>query len=141
MEKELENFILGEKLGTGIHRDVYVLKTDESKVVKVARDNYDSRAVNLIEYRLYWDGIFETPLEKWFAKVFSVSECGKYLIQERTEPARKEEYPEKIPDFFTDTKYDNFGYIKGKGIVCVDYGCFNVFKNISSKMVKADWWE
>lgn len=139
MEKELENFILGEKLGTGIHRDVYVLKTDESKVVKVARDNYDSRAVNLIEYRLYWEGIFETPLEKWFAKVFSVSECGKYLIQERTEPARKDELPDKVPSCMTDLKKENFGYNKDKKIVCIDYGCLNVFRDISYKLKKSNW--
>lgn len=139
METELETIILGEKLGRGVHRDVYVFAPDPTKVIKVAKE--DGRAVNLIEHKLFWNAIWETPLQKWFAGAFLVSESGKYLIQERAEKLPKDQYPEKIPRFFTDTKYDNFGYIKGRGLVCVDYGSFNVFRTISSRMVKADWWE
>lgn len=134
---ELEEYLLGAKLGFGIHRHVYVFRPDPTKVIKVATDG--GRAANLIEEELYWKAIAYTPLEKWFAPVISVSEGGKYLIQERAEPLPKHQYPKQIPHFFTDVKYENFGYIKGKGLVCVDYGSFNVFRNISARMVKADW--
>lgn len=135
---ELENIIKGKYLGRGVHREVYVFKPDKTKVIKVAL-NEDGRAVNLIEHRLYWSGVAYTPLEKWFAPVHSVSEAGKYLIQDRTEALPVHQYPDKIPHFFTDVKHDNFGYIKGKGLVCHDYGCFNVFRSISTRMVRAKW--
>lgn len=140
MEKtELESIILGEKIGRGCHRDVYVFAPDPTKVIKVANCG-DGRAVNILENRLWWQ-IWETPAQKWFAPVYLVSESGKYLIQQRAESLPKEQYPEKIPHFFTDTKYSNFGHIKGVGLVCVDYGSFNIFRGISTRMVKADWWE
>lgn len=137
MNQELEDFILGERIGFGIHRDVYVFKPDPTKVIKVANDS--GRAANLIEERLWWDAICQTPLEKWFAPVHSVSEAGKYLLQERAEHLPQDQYPKQIPHFFTDTKYQNFGYIKGKGLVCLDYGSFNVFRSISARMIKAEW--
>lgn len=140
MNIELENLILGEKLGSGVYRDVYIFKPDKTKVIKVAKDNAKSRTENLIASKLYWDNIYLTPFEKWFAKIYDVSDNGKYLIQERTEKYKKEKYPEKIPSFLTDTKYDNFGYIKGKGLVCIDYGCICIARMMTNRMSKVEWW-
>ena len=141
MNIELENLILGEKLGSGVYRDVYIFKPDTTKVIKVAKDNPSARAENLLAYKIYRKCICETPFEKWFAKIYDISDDGKYLVQERTEKFRKDKYPEKIPHFFTDTKYDNFGYVKGKGLVCIDYGCISLYRAFTSRMSKAKWWE
>ncbi len=139
MTEELFDFMAGRRLGFGVYRDVYEFSFNDKYVIKVAR-NDDGRAVNLIERRI-WSEIYMTPLEKWFAPVIDASPVGKYLIQERVEQLPKEQYPEEIPAFFTDTKYSNFGYLKGKGFVCVDFGSFNMFRGVSTKLRKADWWE
>ena len=139
MKEELEEFIYGKRLGFGIHREVFIFKQRPDYVIKVARDE-ESRAVNLIEARI-WNNLYETPAQKWFAEVLDVSEAGKYLIQRRAEQIPKEQYPKKIPHFFTDTKYSNFGWINKIGFVCIDFGSFNMFRGITNKMVKAEWWE
>ena len=135
--RELEEYICGKRLGVGAYRSVYAFAPDSNFVVKVANEN--GRAVNLLEEKI-WHDIWSTPLEKWFAPVKSVSEAGKYLIQERVEMMPKDKYPLMIPHFFTDTKYSNFGWLKGK-FVCCDFGSFNMFRGVSPKMVKAKWWE
>lgn len=138
--EELEEFVCGKRLGSGIHRDVFTFMPNKEYVIKVAKSDSESRAVNLIEAKI-WSEIHSTPAAKWFAPVFDVSESGKFLLQRRVEQLPKEEYPKKIPHFFTDTKYSNFGWIKGVGFVCIDFGSFNIFRGISTKMVKAEWWE
>jgi len=136
---EVHNFFLGKRLGKGIHRDVFTFPLKEGYVIKIANEP-ESRAVNLIEARI-WNQLTETPAQKWFAPVIDVSESGTYLVQRRAEQLPKEKYPKMIPHFFTDTKYSNFGWIKGIGFVCVDFGSFNMFRGITTKMLKAEWWE
>lgn len=137
-ETELFDFMLGEKLGYGAYRDVFVLSHDPNYVIKVAIEDR-GRAVNLIESRI-WQEIDLTPVSKWFAPVRDVSLAGKYLIQKRIESLPKEQYPEKIPAFFTDTKYSNFGWLNGQ-FVCCDFGSFNMFRGVSTRLKKANWWE
>lgn len=137
--EELFDFICEDKIGSGVYRDVYKLSFNDKYVIKVARDE-QGRANNLLEERL-WCEVMSTPLANWFAPILQVSGAGKYLIQERVDGLPREKYPTMIPHFFTDTKYSNFGWLKGKGFVCCDYGSFNIFRGITKKMVKASWWE
>lgn len=139
MNDELEKIIIGEKVGRGVHRDVFVFAPNKNFVIKVANGE-DGRGVNILENKLWWD-LYDTPAQKWFAAVTMVSPSGLYLIQERLEALPRKQYPKKIPHFFTDTKYSNFGHSPTKGFVCCDYGSFNIFRGISTKMVTAKWWE
>lgn len=139
LKDELLDFMAGKRLGVGLYRTVYEFRFNSKYVIKVA-DDENGRAVNLLEARI-WQEIDMTPVTKWFAPVVEVSMAGQFLIQHRAEQLPKEQYPEKIPAFFTDTKYSNFGFIKDKGFVCVDYGSFNIFKGINTRLKKADWWE
>lgn len=138
LDNELFNFALGNKLGYGAYRDVFEFKFNSKYVIKVAIEDA-GRQANLLEEKV-WQEIDMTPVAKWFAPVISVSGAGKYLIQEKIEPLPKSQYPEKIPAFFTDTKYSNFGWLKGKGFVCCDFGTFNIFRGISTRMKKVNWW-
>ena len=138
MEKELEEYICGKFLGSGVYRKVYVCTFDPTLVVKVAEE-YGGRASNLLENHIWWQ-IIETPIAKWFSPVVSVSTSGKYLLQRRVEQLPKEQYPAELPSFFTDTKYSNFGHLKDKGFVCCDYGSFNLWRDINSRMKKVNWW-
>lgn len=142
-ENELMDFVFGSQIGFGVHRKVYDFIPNKDYVIKVAKDD-DGRAVNLMEARIF-NEIRYTPAEKWFAPVIEVSGRGKYLLQRKIESLPKDQYPEEIPAFFTDTKYQNFGYLKEAGkkgrFVCCDFGSFNIFQGITTKMKKAKWWD
>lgn len=139
MEKELENYLKGTWLGSGVYRDVYRLSIDKQFVIKIAKEG--GREINLIENRIWWE-ITGTPIQKYFAPVVSVSEAGGYLIQRVVRHPAKKDYPKELPAFFTDTKYTNFGIIEETGqFVCCDFGSFNMWRGIKLKMKKVDWWE
>lgn len=140
MKDELEKFILGKRLGSGVHREVYEYNLNPKEyVVKVGRDE-GGRLANLKEWMI-WDEVRERPeIKKWLAQVFDISVGGKYLLMARAELGRKSDYPKKIPHFFMDTKYKNYGWIKGK-LVCLDYASAAITNGFGSKMKKADWWE
>ena len=138
---ELEQMVCGHRIGSGIHRTVYVYAPDTTCVIKVARDE-DGCGANILEHKL-WNELHEwNEGEKWFAPVIESSRAGKYLIMKRAEMGRDGDYPKKIPHFFTDLKYDNFGFI-GKQLVCIDYSSAVILtENWSAKrMKKAGWWK
>ena len=136
MKNELENFLIGSKLGFGIHRDVFKYSLDQSLVVKIA-NSPEGRQANILEFFIY-DELKETEFKKWFAPCIEVSEGGKYLIQKKIEFGRVKNYPTKIPAFFTDLKEDNYGWI-GKQFVCCDYAGTVLTRCISRKMKNHKW--
>lgn len=136
--KECFNFLTGKELGSGVYRTVYELRFSPDKVFKVA-NNIDGEVENARE-SILWTDIEDCypKLKKWFAPCYGYSETGKYLIQDKVEFPDKKKYPKELPAFFSDTKYKNFGLLKGK-FVCIDYGCFNI--RHSEKLKKVSWWE
>lgn len=138
MEKELEEMLCGSKLGFGIHRTVYEYNPDPTCVIKVATQD-DGRQANLIEAYV-WEQIAEAKsIAKWFAPVVMVSPAGKYLVMKKAEFGLPKDYPKKLPHFFTDVKYDNYGFIKGH-LVCVDYARV-ILHGLTLKMKPARWWK
>lgn len=138
MEKELEQLIKGEWLGTGINRYAHVYNLDPKYVVKIAHGEW-GRQNNLIEARIWYE-IQNSMYAKWFAPVLDVSRAGGYLIMERAEMGKKKDYPTKVPHFFTDLKYNNFGWI-GDQFVSVDYANLIITTCIGYEMKKAKWWD
>lgn len=133
---DLFDILLGKKIGYGSGREVYEHRLDSSLVVKI--ETSAGSFQNIMESHM-WHEVSETPFAKWFAPVVAISACGTVLVMKKAEPARKDEYPEKIPSFFTDRKYQNFGMIKGK-FVCIDYGSTILTRGFTKKMEKAKWW-
>jgi len=137
--KELEQLLIGKKMGSGMHRTTYDCLLNGEWVVKVADDERMGRGANCLEYKIWQEIQYSDDVGKFFAPCIDISEGGKYLIQEKVEKARKKDYPSKIPHFFTDVKYDNFGFLRGK-FVCVDYGSLLIWRGIDKvRMVKAHW--
>ena len=131
--------LLGEKIGRGIYRTVYQHNWDKDYVIKIEPKNTEC---NITEY-LLWDEIRGLKNElawvkDWFAPVLWVSPNGKILCMQKTyeyPKNKKLERPNEIPAFFTDIKWDNFGWI-GSKFVCHDYGFLYKFIKYEKKMQK-----
>lgn len=112
--EDLARFVLGDYIGNGAYRWVFAYGRD--KVIKLTHDT----EANHKEYAV-WQSVKETKFAKWFAPCIDISPAGQFLIQKKARKIRdNDKLPKFIPDFFTDLKRDNFGFI-GKQFVCVDY--------------------
>lgn len=139
LTRDFISLFLGKKIGQGMSRAVYVCAQDNEHVIKIESES--GRFQNVLEWEV-WQTVKDSKLSKYFAPCVAISDCGTVLIQKRARPIRKEEYPKKIPVFFTDTKYQNFGII-GKQFVCLDYGTVHIpalSKFITNKLKKAEYW-
>jgi hypothetical protein len=128
---------LGKKLGGGIGRSVFVYELNPRFVIKVEERGYQ----NIIEWEL-WKLVKDMPPHRrWLAPCRSISGFGSILLMDRTLPAPRSKYPEKMPAWLGDYKYSNFGLLQGR-LVCHDYGSFvNQSNGVNGKMRKADWWD
>lgn len=136
---EFFKLFCGRFLGGGVGRGVYVLATDPDLVVKI--ETRDKSFQNVMEWEI-WNDISSENLEvvKWFAPCHMISACGIVLIQSRTRPLEVEGYPAKMPSFFSDLKYQNFGMLEGQ-VVAHDYGYSNLISmGATSRMRKANWY-
>lgn len=139
MQNELSGFVIGEKIGSGIHNDVYTYCLDNKYVIKVAKGS-DGRFMNLLAAKIWFDVVEHKAVAKWLAPIEAVSGHGKYLIQRRTKPVKQVLLPKNIPSFFTDLKIQNFGSL-GNTVVCHDYGCINLTGQLTRRMQNASWWD
>lgn len=136
--RDLSFLILGKRIGNGISRTVYEFLPDNDYVVKV--ENTGGEFQNVIEWEI-WKNVEHLPVKKWFAPCLHISDNGIFLIQKKVERGRRKDYPKKVPYFFRDRKYDNYGFI-GKQFVVCDYATFLREDHfMSKKMRKADWWD
>lgn len=132
--------LVGEKIGSGIHRKVYEYNLNPKKyVIKLETENTEA---NMTEF-LLWDEIqgLKGPLawvKEWFAPILWVSPNKKILVMERTKELPKKTRPKKIPAFFMDVKQDNFGWI-GNKFVCHDYGFIYRFIKYEKKFQNIKW--
>lgn len=130
------NLLCGEKIGEGIHREVFECKIRPDLVVKVENSDFRYFA-NVMEQKFWDDHSSCEKISKWLAPCEYLSPDGRILLQRRAQPARREDLPEKLPAFLCDTKIANYGIIDGR-LVCVDYGMF--LTSASARLVKANWW-
>lgn len=137
--RDIHDLFVGEELGRGSSRVVYQTEHDKNAVIKFEEGAKSFQ--NVLEWEV-WHAVKDGPLAKWFAPCLDISSNGIWLIQRKAEIIPHAQYPEKIPTFFTDTKYKNFGVI-GKQFVCFDYGSMHVrtLSYLKKTMRKADWWE
>ncbi len=138
--RDFIGLFLGKKIGAGMSRTVYLCREDTSCVIKI--ESASKRFQNVLEWEI-WETVKHTKLKKWFAPCIAISDCGTVLIQKRANAINKEQYPKKIPAFFGDTKYQNFGMI-GKQFVCLDYGTCHIpaiNKGLGKQMKKSKFWE
>lgn len=146
--RDLAELFCGERLGGGIGRQVYVLLTDPTKVVKVETEAYSFQ--NALEWAT-WKEATGTKLERYLAPCHFISPCGIVLIQSRVQPLPTAEEEKvagtdvlkgvKLPRFLTDFKRANYGILNGQVVAC-DYGTnMAITYGATGHMKKPDWWE
>ena len=137
VNSDLITMIIGKKIGSGTYRAVYQHNWDKNWVIKIEPS---STNCNVAEFML-WDEIQGLKNElawvkEWFAPILFMSPNGKILCMQKTSeyPKNKKlERPKQIPEFFTDVKWDNFGWI-GNRFVCHDYGFIHKFIKYEKKL-------
>jgi hypothetical protein len=137
---DLQGLILGDLIGSGQYRNVYACAYDSSLVIK---EELGARSFcNVREWDLWNDGKNFGEISKWLAPCVKISACGIYLVQKKTMKLEHSKYPEKIPSWFSDTKYQNWGRL-GKNVVCHDYANNSalLIGITSSKLKRVAWWD
>lgn len=134
------NMLCGDKIGSGVYRDVFRCKLRPDLVVKVERETEYRDFANVREMRFWCDNQDCTAIAKWLAPCEFLSPDGRVLLQKKATIVTEDDLanlPKQLPAFLTDTKFGNFGWLNGK-LVCVDYA--SVISNVSTRLRKADWW-
>lgn len=131
------NMLCGNKLGRGIHRDVFECKLRPDLVVKVEYDIDFRYFANVLEMKFWTDHAQYKAVANWLAPCEFLSPDGRLLLQKKVSPVRHNELPEKLPAFLTDTKTNNFGILDGR-LVCVDYAM--TIPNPSTRLRAVQWW-
>lgn len=117
---ELRSVLLGDKLGEGAAREVFVNRVDPNLVVKIEMGAQSFQ--NIAEWE-FWTWAQGSPMEKWLAPCRLISTCGSVLMMDRVYPLRHAEYPKRLPAFLSDLKPENFGKHPKTGlVVACDYG-------------------
>lgn len=115
------NLLCGDKIGEGIHRNVFACRLRPELVVKVECSGDWRYFANVHEMKFWSDHQHRETVAKWLAPCEYLSPDGRVLLQRRVDPIRDADtLPDKLPSFLTDVKRDNFGLLDGK-IVCFDY--------------------
>lgn len=136
LQRELLEFLCGQRLGAGMSREVFRFNLDDRYVIKF--EPIEHRFQNVEEYTV-WQTVEHTAYAKWFAPCKAISGCGRIMLQQYAEPIAAAALPAEVPSFFTDLKSSNWGRI-GKQPVALDYGrTLLMTKGLSSRMRKADW--
>jgi hypothetical protein len=137
--REFFNAMAGPLIGKGI-REVYAHKQRPDLVIKI--DGWENCLSQNVAEWLMWNELQHTEAGKWLAPCVSLSSFGSVLIQKRTTPIQHGKYPEKVPTFLCDFKYQNFGMYKGR-FVCHDYGLSRAttLGASANKLAKVDWWD
>lgn len=138
IHKEAFNVLTGDQIGRGVARSVHACKLDPTLVVKI--EDGAGSFQNVAEWNV-WEAVKETEWAKWFAPCVAISPCGSVLLMKRTTPVSRGAYPERLPRFLTDCKFQNYGEIDGR-FVCHDYGMNLLLENgMSNRMRNVHWWD
>ena len=132
------NLLCGEKIGSGIHRDVYECRILPVYVVKVEQhDHRDRNFANVLEFNFWELNQYNTKVADWLAPCTYLSPDGRLLLQYRVDPLPQNYVvPERIPSFLNDVKRTNFGLFEGR-LVTHDYSSH--IEAVNMRLRKANW--
>lgn len=134
IQEDVLRLFLGERLGQGATREVFVLGIDPERVVKIENKRPDIEDAGSICFQNIleawtWKKFKDTRFARWLAPVHFVSPLGSALVMARTrqseDVADAPPLPRRVPCFLSDTHDWNWGLLRhGEGWrwVCHDYG-------------------
>lgn len=138
IHEQLWRMVVGDLLGYGVGRNVYVCETDPTIVIKI--EDKAGSFQNVIEWETWLNVKCNPKVAKWFAPCRYISPNGAILVQSRTRPPAPHEFPDQMPRFLTDFKRTNYGVL-GRQFVAHDYGTNNLYLHgIALRMRKVSWW-
>ena len=139
MQKEFNMLMLDKELACGSSRSVWSSRVLPNSVVKF--EGTAGSFQNIAEWQL-WEAVKHAPdIARWLAPCEYISPCGSILIMAKTTKPPKAKYPDQLPAFLTDTKFQNYGMLKGK-FVCHDYGSHVAMSHGCTKRTRAaHWWD
>ena len=115
------NLLCGALIGQGTYRKVFECAIDPTLVVKVELEQEWRTFPNHDEFRFWQEQADYRKVSDWLAPCVRISPDARILLQKRCQPLRATDtLPEKLPEFLTDRKRDNFGWYEGR-LVCLDY--------------------
>lgn len=115
------NLLCGEKLGSGIHRDVYECRLRPELVVKVEIACDWRYFANVQEMKFWSDNQHFAKVANWLAPCEYMSPDGRILLQRKVRIATEaDDLPKQVPGFLSDLKPCNFGWLDNRFVV-VDY--------------------
>jgi hypothetical protein len=112
--------LIGERIGGGSSRDVFVDRENTNRVIKRAKG---SVGANWIEY-LVWVAARDTRWKDVLTECFSISQSGKFLCMERVQaPIEAAQYPNVpiVPWWLQDLQPKNFGTAPDGSVKVCDY--------------------
>lgn len=135
------NLFCGEKIGSGVYRDVYECRVNPDLVVKVeiVPEGGWRTFSNVAEMKFWNEYSHSKSIARWLAPCEYLSPDGYILLQRRCEPVTRADLkrlPTRLPEFLEDIKLENFGWLNGK-LVCVDYA-INTLEAMT-KLKKVTW--
>lgn len=145
-KNSLLQLFCGDQIGSGSFRRVYKLNQDPTLCVKVEYSG--TEFCNITEMQV-WRAVKGTPLAIYFAPCIEIDGYGIALIQKRCRPFESEDefnkavkryWNGKVPEFFDDVHYGNFGILvedTAERLVCMDYG-FNHFAKRGVEAVQGE---
>jgi hypothetical protein len=132
------NLLCGDKIASGLHRNVFECRLRPELVVKVEHDEEWRYFANVKEMTFWEDNQHFKKAADWLAPCAFLSPDGRVLLQYKCRIATSfDELPPKIPHFLTDRKPQNYGWLPNGQFVCVDYAM--TIDNISTKLTLAKW--
>lgn len=145
---EAFNLLCNERIGYGMSRQVFDSLVLPDCVIKIERD--PGRFQNVMEWEA-WNRIQYTKHSRWFAACKWISPNGRVLVMEKTHRPGPDQFPARLPVYFTDTKRSNYGMSMlpdpktgkpAQRFVCHDYGtCLLMERGMSNATRKVDWIE
>lgn len=138
--KDLFEIACGKKLGSGCSRDTFECALNPKYVIKIENSTHSFQ--NIMEWEVWESVKYEDDghAKPWFAPCEYISPCGIVLVQHKTTVPTREQFPAKLPAFFSDIQKPNFGMYEGR-FVCHDYG-YNDLMEVgkTKRLKKAEWW-
>lgn len=138
IKEEAAELLLGDKIGSGVYRDVYECLMLPDCVVKVQQDALEFD--NVMEWKIWQEVRWDDELSLWFAPCVHISANGRLLIMKKTTKAGISDFPTSLPVFLGDCHKGNYGMYEGR-FVCHDYGLSTALrKGLETKRLrKVNW--